>query len=172
MADSRNKPELETLSYKPRRDKSGKVDHPYSYLSKPETRANKAEDAEQILEPIEFPEMDENTKLIINACKQVIQSADDYDNDVMTTPITVVQACEQLNCVLEVIKANKPEQPNQNLMIIEEIGGLMSQVNEKLDILSRNTFMLCQQPMLISVALKEIDLFQKTTLFDLRKAFE
>ena len=63
---------------------------------------------------------------------------------------------------------DKPEQPNQNLMIIEEIEGLMSQVNEKIRELPFNS---TNSPK-ISTALEEIDLFQKTTLFDLRKAFE
>ena len=57
------------------------------------------------------------------------------------------------------------EQPNKNLMIIKEIEGLMSQVNKKLKI------MKCQLS-IKTQALEEIDLFQKTTLFELRKAFE
>ena len=67
-------------------------------------------------------------------------------------------------------KSNCPEQPNKNLMIIEEIEGLMSQVNEKIDGL-RNDKNFMQQTE-VSLALEEIDLFQKTTLFELRKAFE
>jgi hypothetical protein len=71
---------------------------------KPETRVNSSEVASQPLATIEYPEMCGNTKLIVKACKQVVQSADDYENETMTTPITVVQACEQLNCLLENIK--------------------------------------------------------------------
>lgn len=56
------------------------------------------------------------------------------------------------------------EQSNQNLMIIEEIEGLMSQVNEKLEKLPFSPDR-CH-------ALEEIDLFQRTTLFELREAFE
>ena len=198
MADSRDKPDLETLDYKPH----GATEQPASAppapmgfnsaVIKPETRVNKTEVAEQPLEPLEFPEMCKNTKLIIKACKQVVRSAGDYESDKMTTPITVVQACEQLNCLLENIKndnsnlpsrehhkdcecGNCPEQPNQNLMIITEIEGLMSQVNEKVFELQKMIYKgdkANQRYELISQALEEIDLFQKTTLFELRKAFE
>ena len=197
MADSRDKPEIETLSYRnkecPAKPSSATLGF-NSAIIKPETRVNKTENVDQALEPLEFPKMCKNTKKIIKACKQVIQSADDYDNDVMTTPITVVQACEQLNCLLETLKkeaeqgmvkmgfkdGKQPEQPNQNLMIIEEIEGLMSQVNDKLGELKALTFIvntdskksIFKGPILISQALEEIDLFQKTTLFELRKAFE
>ena len=65
------------------------------------------------------------------------------------------------------------EQPNQNLMIIEEIEGLMSQVNDKLYKLSGGQPVLMKCTVTItSRALEEIDLFQRTTLFELRKAFE
>lgn len=66
-----------------------------------------------------------------------------------------------------------PEQPNQNLMIIEEIEGLISQVNEKLLIVNITVPMDdSKQSKLIAQALEEIDLFQKTTLFKLRRDFE
>ena len=68
-----------------------------------------------------------------------------------------------------------PEQPNQNLMIIEEIEGLLSQVNDKLkklDYRSVTSKMSLKRDKTRSQALEEIDLFQKTTLFDLRRAFE
>lgn len=48
-----------------------------------------------------------NTIRIISACKLVIQSYEDYETDTMTTPITIVQACEQLGCLLENIKKGK-----------------------------------------------------------------
>ena len=77
---------------------------------------------------------------------------------------------------------DQPEQPNKDLMIIEEIEGLMSQVNEKVNKLNEdnklsvfNPQTLSQQRniiIIISTALEEIDLFQKTTLFELRKTFE
>ena len=70
---------------------------------------------------------------------------------------------------------NKAGQPNQNLMIIiEEIEGLMSQVNEKLN---KIDVLLSQAQQsnaytILSQSREEIDLFQKTTLFELRRAFE
>ena len=70
---------------------------------------------------------------------------------------------------------DKPEQPNKNLMIIEEIEGLMSQVNEKLESLPTQEIPINKwnkQKHYKNQALEETDLFQKTTLFDLRKAFE
>ena len=205
MTDSRNKPELETLSYIPCQalecSKCGKTFSGFmlkefvfhiencSYkppsapraaggnntpVIKPETRVTKAEDAEQPFKPIEFPEMCKDTKLIIKACKQVIQSAEDYETDTMTTPITVVQACEQLNYLLEDIRNNKAgipacvkstEQPNQNLMIIEEIEGLMSQANEKM-------YDLPIHPVR-STAIEEIDILLRITIKkQLREAFE
>ena len=113
MADSRDKPELETLDYKPHKDDRG-----YG----------------MDLIPAEKPDEDELSKL-----------AGEQD------------AVGQLT-----------EQPNKNLMIIEEIEGLMSQVNEKIRALDFNS----KNSPRISLALEEIDLFQKTTLFELRKAFE
>lgn len=67
----------------------------------------------------------------------------------------------------------QPEQPNQNLMIIEEIEGLLSQVNDKLNKIE--VIFTTENPkpwQAKDLALEEIDLFQKTTLFELRKAFE
>ena len=64
-----------------------------------------------------------------------------------------------------------PEQPNQNLLIILEIECLISQVNKKLHQLPTDG-MLKGQGTLRGQALEEIDLFQKTTLHDLRKEFE
>ena len=63
------------------------------------------------------------------------------------------------------------EQPNQNLMIIKEIGGLLSQVNDKLYKLPETKIMKCQLT-LRGKALEEIDLFEKTTLYELQKEFE
>lgn len=61
------------------------------------------------------------------------------------------------------------EQPNQNLMLVEEIEGLLSQVNEKIWELpvageKRATIVLRNE------AIETIDLLQKTTIHDLRKA--
>jgi hypothetical protein len=163
-----------------------------SHVIKPESRVNSSEVAEQPPEPIKFPEMCENTKKIIKACKLVVQAAEDYDTDTMTTPVTVVQACEQLNCVLERMKREaeagmkemgfeqrpdcKPEQ--SNLMIITAIECLFSQVNDRLCELRIGLNFVKQTEkyqaidVQIAQALEDIDLFQKTTLFELRKAFE
>ena len=51
--------------------------------------------------------LDENTKMIVKACQQVIQSYQDYETDTQTTTVTVVQACERLDCVLAEIKRGK-----------------------------------------------------------------
>ena len=59
------------------------------------------------MDKIAFPDLDTNTILIINACKQVLWSYEDHESDTMTTPITIVDACERLNCVLERIKKRK-----------------------------------------------------------------
>lgn len=67
---------------------------------------------------------------------------------------------------LDTINRTEPEQPN--LKIIEEIEGLISQVNEKLEKLEA----YYGKSNVKNQALEEIGLFQKTTLFELRKAFE
>ena len=54
--------------------------------------------------------VDDNTRLIVNACKQVVQSADDHDSEVMTTPKTVVQAICELDCLLDNIKSYNREE--------------------------------------------------------------
>lgn len=71
-----------------------------------------------------------------------------------------------------------------NLKIIEEIEGLISQVNEKVEDLDVGAFgavpndfdvsgKMNERAVLKSQALEEIDLFQKTTLLvELRKAFK
>ena len=65
----------------------------------------------------------------------------------------------------------EPEQPNQSIMIIEEIEGLISQVNDKLDELDGGHY-ACVKAVKKAQVLEEINIFQKTTLFELRKAFE
>ena len=52
-----------------------------------------------------YPTLCEKTKSIVKACELVIQCHEDWQADVQTTPITLVQACEQLNCLLERIKS-------------------------------------------------------------------
>lgn len=73
--------------------------------------------------------------------------------------------------------------PNPNLKIIEEIEGLISQVNEKIEDLDVGLFgavsanfdvsgKMKEREVSKSKALEEVDLFQKTTLlFKLKKAF-
>lgn len=96
----------------------------------------------------------------------------DYEPPIKTgVAIPAQSECDWPICTCD--DKNCPEQPNQNLMIIEEIEGLLNQVNGKLYELSepQPIIMKCQKT-LRSQAIKEIDLFQKTTLFELRKAFE
>ncbi len=124
MADSRDKPELETLNYRSKECLAKPSSTSLGFNSvvvKPETQVNKTEVAGQHLQE--------------SLCREA-----------------------------------EPEQPNQNLMIIEEIEGLMSQVNERLIKLSDE--LSIPNRACILLALEEIDLFQKTTLFDLRRAFE
>lgn len=65
------------------------------------------------------------------------------------------------------------EQPNQNAMIVKTIQGLMSVINHNLEKLNTNTRMLsCHRNSLVLQALEDIDIFERTTLFELQKAFE
>jgi hypothetical protein len=48
--------------------------------------------------------MDEKTLEIVEACKMVVRCYEDYENETMREPMTVVQACESLNCVLERVR--------------------------------------------------------------------
>ncbi|KKN74441.1 hypothetical protein LCGC14_0390610 [marine sediment metagenome] len=58
---------------------------------------------------------------------------------------------------------------NTNIAHINSIEGLLSQVNEHLDqIEPENPKQQAQK----SMAIEEIDVFQKTTLFDMRTLFE
>ena len=59
--------------------------------------------------------IDENTMKIVNACKQVIRSFDDNVSDTMTTPLTLVHACEQLNCVITKIKEDNLIKKNKTV---------------------------------------------------------
>ena len=69
------------------------------------------------------------------------------------------------------VAGESPEQPNQSIMIIEEIEGLISQLNDKLDELDGGHYAGVKAVKKAQV-LEEIDIFQKTILFELRKAFE
>ena len=96
-------------------------------------------------------------------------------NSIVIKPETRVNKAEDAGQHLQesLCRETEPDQPNQNLMIIEEIEGLFSQVNDKLYKLSGGQPVLMKCTVTItSKAIEEIDLFQKTTLFELRKAFE
>ena len=65
------------------------------------------------------------------------------------------------------------EQPNTNAMIVKTIQGLMTCVTNELEQLNESTkFLSCHRNSLVLKALEEIDLFERTTLFELQKAFE
>ena len=72
----------------------------------------------------------------------------------------------------EFIKAKNIEQPNKELMIIKTIQGLISQVNEKLGELDKITAPATKCKTLIGQALDDMDIFQRTKLAELQKAFE
>ncbi len=144
MSDSRKQPELETKDYKPTNTPEEAID---KLLPIPEQPAKSS------------PETLGMNSHVIKPGARVNKA------EVLGYDLRGCTDCETPEC------CEKIEQPN--LKIIDEIEGLVSQVNEKLDVLDRNTHMLpCQQPKLISTALEEIDLFQKTTLFELRRTFE
>ena len=145
MADSRDQPDIETLSYRSEEcpaKPSLKTLGFNSVVIKPETRVNKAEDAE---------------------CKTCVNGlVPKMEGDIILPDDEPCPDCSS-------------EQPNKNLMIIEEIEGLISQVNEKLDSLPTQKTPINswnKQKHYKNQALEEIDLFQKTTLFELRKVFE
>ena len=94
-------------------------------------------------------------------------------NSAVIKPETRVNKAEDVeeNVSFYPLSCDKPDQPNQSLMIISEIEGLVSQVNERLEKLDGGHY-ACVKAVKKGQALEEIDLFQKTTLFELRKAFE
>lgn len=70
-----------------------------------------------------------------------------------------------------------PEQPNRNIMIIKTVQNLMTEANKnisKLEVLGSTTEITAKRKVLIGQALEDIDLFQKTTLQEMAegKAFE
>ena len=210
MVDSRDQPDLETLSYKPPKDSilkvkmacyvcgwSGEVyecdcdaDFPKEHIDdgrlrcpkcanvvqevkpltsappttmglnsaviKPETRVNKAEDADQPLEQPKCRLCNDKKEIVRTFTGSIGLETAWRPKGSSTSREDEIRACPDCICT---------EQPNQNLMIIEEIEGLLSQVNSKISL------HLPYCPLRVQ-ALEEIDLFQKTTLFELRKAFE
>lgn len=81
---------------------------------------------------------------------------------------------EEMNKSSQPIKTGVaiPGQPNQNLMIIEEIEGLVSQINNKLENLPEMLLLKRSKLSPKKQAIEDINIFQQTTLFELRKAFE
>ncbi len=186
-----------------------------SHVIKPETRVNKAEDAEQptqqecdnaMVEGFErtmpvlpkIPEQHFEGLRTIDKLEQQPQTrtgsclflpncgkptgwkpcpslSEQPNQQIDTVHHKFDSTCNCLGCMPMGATNLIPEQPN--LKIIEEIEGLISQVNDKLDILDRkwavevseNKFKRMTR---ISQALEDIDIFQKTTLVELRRAFE
>ena len=84
------------------------------------------------------------------------------------------QPAEDLRGLAEVVKKAWPfEQPNIEIMLVKTIQSLMTVVNDNLEKLNEATkFLSCHRNSLVLQALEEIDLFQRTTLYELRKEFE
>ena len=169
MADSRDKPELETLSYRNEEWPANHSSAPMGFNSvviKPETRVNKAEDADQHLEEPKCRLCNDKKEIVRTFTGSIGLETAWRPKGSSTSREDEIKACPDCTCT---------EQPNQNLMIIEEIEGLFSQVNDKLESLNVPTVTdstINEELRLKSQALEEIDLFQRLTLFDLRKAFE
>ena len=155
MADSRDKPDLETLSYRKEECSTKPSSAPMGFNSaviKPETRVNKAEDAEQ-------PPKQSKDK----NCKYA--KSDMTPCYLRDGKMALLAAGVCVGCSHSVQYLEQPEQPNQNLMIIEEIEGLISQANEKM-------YDLPIHPAR-SMAIEEIDILLRITVRkQLREAFE
>ena len=170
MTDSRDKPELETLDYKPPGTIEQPISAPPAFMGfnsaviKPETRVNKAENASQHLEEPKCRLCNDKKEIVRTFTGSIGLETAWRPKGSSTSREDEIKACPDCTCT---------EQPNQDLMIIEEIEGLFSQVNDKLYKLSGGQPVLMKCTVTItSKAIEEIDLFQKTTLFELRKAFE
>ena len=123
MADSRDKPELETLGYEPT-----------AIIGSDANGANSEQPNQKSRE----------------LTKEEIEKIDSDMKKLGFKPI---------------YEDKKLDQPNQNLMIIEEIEGLLSQANEKMYELPIHTVR--------SKAIEEIGVLQSVTIsIELRKAFE
>ena len=191
MTDSRDKPEIETLDYKAQNHSIsceclacetlkravGRSYRPVSAPSaglgfnsaviKPETRVNKAEDAEQHLEEPKCRLCNDKKEIVRTFTGSIGLETAWRPKGSSTSREDETKACPNCTCT---------EQPNKNLMIITEIEGLLSQANEKissLNVSGKNRMLIDSKVLnLAQTASEEIDLFQKTTLFELRKAFE
>ena len=152
MADSRNQPELETLDYKPK-------------CESVTVKSN-----EGIPVTVHLP------KQAVNAPPATLGF-----NSVVIKPETRVnkaedQPLQESKMSLEEAEATAQEyfktSEQPNLKIILEIEWLISQVDENLYKLDKQAIGSMKLKVLVRKALEEIDLFQKTTSFELRKAFE
>ena len=85
---------------------------------------------------------------------------------------SVCKKCQVLNCSCRVVILKEFEQPNQELMLIQTIQGLMACVNDNFDKLCVLGSDTSERKTLIAKALEDIDIFEKTTLFDLQKEYE
>ncbi len=119
---------------------------------------------------------DESCKTIERKYRNEDYPCDKYE------PASVPRATEEKN-TLDIkpetgVKNSKDvgqplEQPNPELMIVKTIQGLMSTTNNQLDKLNELTKLLsCHRNSLVRKALEEINLFEKTTLFELQRSFE
>jgi hypothetical protein len=64
------------------------------------------------------------------------------------------------------------EQLNKELIVIKTIQGLISAVNRELGVLDKLTSSKTKHKVLIGQALDDMDIFQRTNLAELQKAFE
>ena len=146
MTDSRDQPDLETLDYKPKYKKS--------ILICPKCKKT-------------FPLfMRREFNGHIDYCPTQQECAMGF-NSIVIKPETRVNKAEDAGQHLQesLCRETEPEQPNQNLMIIEEIEGLISQANEKM-------YDLPIHP-IRSQAIEEIDILSRITIKkQLREAFE
>ncbi|HDY88837.1 MAG TPA: hypothetical protein ENH82_12090 [bacterium] len=192
MTDSRNQPELETLDYKPTVKKED-CDWPVCTCDDfkcPEKPASAPPATlgmnSHVIKP-EHSECEHNwldRGFIVEKCSKC--GALNTTQDTINKTEDVEQPkCEKCGNPQRkdrngwpIQYCGKPCPPSAeppNLKIIGEIEGLISQVNEKLckiTTLSGEGRLTVRRTQLKGQALEEIDIFQKTTLFELRKAFE
>ena len=181
MTDSRDQPDIETLGYKPE-----------VKITQISVNCKGCGWSGRIIEcdcDADFPkEHIDDGRLRCPKCSEVVQEVPStstspatlgFNSHVIKPETRVNKAedasqhpdlCNCKDCMPKSIE-KQFEQPNKNLMIITEIEGLISQVNEKLGKLEE-PWKYNYKTLVKSQAIEEIDIFQKTTLFELRKAFE
>ena len=169
MIDSMNQPEIETLSYKSKTEltgdwrNGGKIDKEpanippatlglNSAVIKPGMRVNKACPLKEPLKPSQQP-------ICVDKCEQSeckTCAGKGYLVQVTSTANIGMLGGHTYPC---------PDcKPNSNLKIISEIEGLINKAHEKM---YKLPYILQRKQ-----AVDEIDLFKKTTLFELRRSFE